>query len=358
MNYGDAAFISAFCALIPVLGCGFALVAGVRRAQVLTVLIATAVLLVLWVFWGAAVVLGPDASPALSVYYGLVLALSAVQLSVVLPRLSAKPRAVARASAIAWTIFVVLWVGIVQFAVAGWTLNLVDGWLITGSGFLDFGGSSVLFVSTGCAVLAWLLVHRTRGPVIAVSAPRRAALTIALLWGGFFAITVGSAAAPDDTALRATANTVLAPIAALVAWAIVERIRHRRVSLNGAVRGIFAGLVAITAAADVLSPLWAAVLGLCAGALASAFAGPRGSVLGLVLTQLTASVFSLIFIGILGEGVGGLLTGSWAQLTAQLFSIAVVAAFAFSIAAVIAVIMRMMSAQSGWLGQRAAAPAK
>lgn len=345
MNYGDTEFILWFSALVPVLGCGLALVAGVRRSQIVTVFAAFALLLVAWALGGSTAVLGPGASLSLSVYYGLVIALTAVQLSVVLPHAAGGVAPLARARSLAWVVFVVAWALLVQFAAAAWTLNLVDGWLLTENGFLDFGGSAVLFLSTGCAALAWLAVHRTRGPVIAVSTPHRAALTIALLWAGFFAITVGSAAAPDETALRATANTVLAPIAAVLAWAVVERIRHHRVSLNGAVRGVFAGLVAVTAAVDVLSPLWAAVLGLCAGALASALAGPRGSVLGLVLTQLTASVFSMFFIGILGEGVGGLLTGSWAQLTTQLFAVGVVALSAFAVAAAIAVVLRVALAQ-------------
>lgn len=352
VNYGDTAFIFAFCALLPVLGAGFVLVAGVRGRQVLTVLATTVLVLLLWVVWGAGVALGPDASLPLSVYYGLVVSLSVAQLGVLLPRAATMGKQNARAESYIWIVFVVAWVSLVQFAVAGWTLNLVDGWLITERGFLDFGGSSVLFVSTACAALAWLTIHRTRGPVIAISTPRRAILTIVVLWVGFFAITVGSAAAPDDTALRAAVNSVVAPIGALVAWALVERIQHHRMSLNGAVRGVFAGLIAITAAADVLSPLWAFVLGLCAGALASALAGPRGSVLGLVLTQLTASLFSLVFIGILGEGVGGLLTGSWAQLAGQLFSLAVVSLLAYGFGLVLAALLRMLRSQRGWIARR------
>ncbi|SDS64010.1 ammonium transporter [Microterricola viridarii] len=350
MNYDDPGFVLAFAALLPVLAAGLALLGGLRMQQLPWVAAAAALVLALWALAGAQSVLGADASPGLSIFYGMTVALTAVQLGAVMPRETAA--AGGRVPLIGWLVFVAGWTLIVAFPVAGWTLNLVDGWLVVGLGLLDFGGAALLFLGTSAAGLGWLLVARNRGPIVAVAAPRRAVLTIAALWIGFFAVTVGSEAVPDATALGAAANTVVAPLCAALAWAVVERIRHRRFSLDGAVRGVFAGLVAISAAADVLSPFWAGVLGLAAGAVASAIAGPRGSVFGLLLTQFAAAALGLVFIGILGDGVGGLLTGSWMQLGTQLFSIAVVTGFAFAFAATLAFVIRRVSAQLVWLRER------
>ncbi|MET0853139.1 MAG: hypothetical protein ABWX62_04080 [Microterricola sp.] len=340
MNYDDAGFVLAFSALIPVLGLGLGLLAGLRRPQLPVVVIASAALLALWLLFGARAVLGADASLSLSIYYGLLFALTAVQLSPILPR---EPRA--RTGG--WVAFVIVWALLAQLAIAAWTLNLVDGWLVASLGLLDFGGSSMLFIATASAGLACLLAQRSRGPIIAVATPRRAVATIIPLWLGFFALTVGSEAVPDEIAVDAAVNTVLAPLGAVVAWVVVERIRHHRVSIGGAVRGIFAGLVAVTPAADVLSPFWACMLGLASGAVAAALAGPRGSVLGLLLTQLTAAALGCVFIGILGDGVGGLITGSWAQLGTQLFSIAVVAGFAFIVAGLVALTVGRVMVSAG-----------
>ncbi|AMB58321.1 ammonium transporter [Microterricola viridarii] len=350
MNYDHPGFVLAFSALLPVLAAGLALLGGLRMQQLPWVASACALVLALWALAGARSVLGEDASLSLSIFYGMMIALTAVQFGAVMPRESTAEGG--RPRLIGWLVFVVIWTVVVQFAVAGWTLNLVDGWLVTGLGLLDFGGAAMLFLSTAAGGLGWLLVNRTRGPIVAVAAPRRAALTIAFLWAGFFAVTVGSEAVPDATALAAAVNTVVAPLCAAVAWAVVERIRHRRFTLGGTVRGVFAGLVAITAAADVLTPTWAGILGLAAGALAAVVSGPRGSALGHLLAQLSAAALGLVFIGILGEGVGGLLTGSWVQLGAQLFSVGVVAGFAFWFAATMAIIVRRLGAQLDWLRRR------
>lgn len=350
MNYDDPGFVLAFSALLPVLAAGLALLSGLGRRQIPWVAAACALVLALWALSGSQAVLGPDASPSLSIFYGMTIGLTAVVLGAVMPRESAADGG--RPRLVGWLVFVALWTVFVQFTVAGWTLNLVDGWLVAGLGLLDFGGASVLFLGTAAAGLGWLLVHRSRGAIVVVAAPRRAALTILLLCAGFLAVTVGSEAVPDATALAAAVNTVVAPLCAVVAWAIVERIRHRRFSLGGAIRGVFAGLVAITAAADAITAPWAGVLGLAAGALAAAISGPRGSVFGLMLTQLAAALLGLAYVGILGEGVGGLLTGSWAQLGTQLFAGVVVAAVAFVAAVTLAFVIRRVTAQLSWLRSR------
>ena len=51
----------------------------------------------------------------------------------------------------------------------------------------------------------------------------------------------------------------------MLAWGFTEKIRTGHYTAIGAASGIVAGLVAITPAADVVSPLWSIVLGAIAG---------------------------------------------------------------------------------------------
>ena len=62
-------------------------------------------------------------------------------------------------------------------------------------------------------------------------------------------------------------STTAATAAAMLAWGFTEKIRTGHYTAIGAASGIVAGLVAITPAADVVSPLWAMVIGAIAGVL-------------------------------------------------------------------------------------------
>jgi Amt family ammonium transporter len=97
----------------------------------------------------------------------------------------------------------------------------------------------------------------------------------------------------------------------------------------GAASGMVAGLVAITPAADVVSPLWAMVLGAIAGVL-TCFACSWKFKLGyddsldVVGVHGVGGVTGTVLIGFFGEGTGLFAGGDWRQLVVQL-CIAVVA---------------------------------
>jgi len=62
-------------------------------------------------------------------------------------------------------------------------------------------------------------------------------------------------------------NTLAAPAAATIGWLIVEKFKDGKPTSIGAASGAVAGLVAITPACNILTPGWAIVLGLVAGAV-------------------------------------------------------------------------------------------
>ena len=82
-----------------------------------------------------------------------------------------------------------------------------------------------------------------------------------LLWFGWFGFNGGSALAADGLASLAFINTLLAPTATILVWAILDHIKSRTITAVGLATAIVVGLVAITPAAGFISPMFALVLG-------------------------------------------------------------------------------------------------
>ena len=155
--------------------------------------------------------------------------------------------------------------------------GLLDGggWLEK-LGFLDFAGSTVVHSVGGWLALAGAIVL---GPRIGKYGPDKkpkailghnlplAALGVFILWFGWFGFNPGSTTTGDGsigyiavtTNLSAAAGAV---VAMLVAWAIMKK-PDASMALNGAL----AGLVAITAPCDGVSPMAAIIIGSIGGAL-------------------------------------------------------------------------------------------
>jgi Amt family ammonium transporter len=87
-----------------------------------------------------------------------------------------------------------------------------------------------------------------------------------ILWFGWFGFNAGGAGA-NGTAALALVNTHLAAAAGALTWVIVEGVRIKKFTMLGFASGLVAGLVAITPAAGYVSPMWAIVIGMAAGAI-------------------------------------------------------------------------------------------
>lgn len=86
----------------------------------------------------------------------------------------------------------------------------------------------------------------------------------ALLWFGWFGFNGGSALEANSQAVLAFVNTMLAPMATLVAWILTDLVRDGRANAVGAATAVIVGLVAVTPAAGFISPLSAMAIGLLA----------------------------------------------------------------------------------------------
>jgi ammonium transporter, Amt family len=183
------------------------------------------------------------------------------------------------------------------------------GWLAQ-LGALDFAGGTVVHVNAGAAALvaAWMLGPRkdyARQAILPHSVPF-VVLGAGLLWFGWFGFNAGSALGANPSAALAFVNTMFAPTATLVVWTLLDLRRTGRVTAVGAATAIVVGLVAVTPAAGLVSPLSAIALG-GLSALPSYF-----GLLWRARTRLDDSLDVVAAHG-LGGTVGALLTGVFAQ---------------------------------------------
>lgn len=152
------------------------------------------------------------------------------------------------------------------------------GWLDS-LGFQDFAGSTIVHSVGGWVGLAGAA---TLGPRIGkyVNGKTKAipghnlgygALGVFILWFGWFGFNPGSELAATGGSTIAIGHiavtTNLAAAAGAVAAMIISAIRFKRPSLGLALNGALAGLVAITAGCNVVTPLGAVLIGLIAGAV-------------------------------------------------------------------------------------------
>jgi Amt family ammonium transporter len=203
--------------------------------------------------------------------------------------------------------FLFLW-GIAVYApVAHWVWG--GGWL-SRLGALDFAGGTVVHVNAAAAALVAALVLAPRKDFARQAIlPHNVPFTLlgaGLLWFGWFGFNAGSALGANTSAALAFTNTMLAPVATLVAWTLLDLVRSSRATAVGAATAIVVGLVAITPAAGFISPMSAVVLGAVA-AFPSYYA-----LLWRARTRLDDSLDVVAAHGV-GGTVGALLTGVFAQ---------------------------------------------
>lgn len=207
----------------------------------------------------------------------------------------------------AYLAFLTLWGLLIYAPVAHWVWG--GGWLAD-LGALDFAGGTVVHVNAGVAALAAALaVKQRRDYGRQAILPHHIPFTLlgaALLWLGWFGFNGGSALAANTSASLAFVNTMLAPMATLVAWMALDVLRTGKSTAVGMATAIVVGLVAITPAAGFVAPISAVILGGLA-AVPSYYA-----LLWRARTRLDDSLDVFAAHGVGGIS-GALLTGVFAQ---------------------------------------------
>lgn len=256
----------------------------------------------------------------------------------------------------AWLVFAGIWATVVYFPVASWVFNftivdgkIVDGgWIAYNLGAIDFAGGTAVHINAGAAALALALVLGKRiGFAKGVAKPHNVPLVLlgaGLLWFGWFGFNAGSELAADGIASLAFINTIAAPAAAVLGWLLVERIKEGKATSVGAASGAVAGLVAITPACANLTPMWAIVLGLVAGAVCALaielkFTFGFDDSLDVVGIHLVGGLIGTLFLGFFATDVGLLFSGSFEQLGKQAIAAFTVLIFSFVVSYIIGTII-------------------
>lgn len=243
----------------------------------------------------------------------------------------------------AFMLFTGLWLLLVYAPLAHWVWA-PGGW-IREMGALDFAGGTVVHISAGVAALAAAIVIGKRaGFKTKAVVPHNLPFTMlgaGLLWFGWYGFNAGSALGANGLAASAVVTTTVAAGAAMLGWALVDYIRHRKVTSLGAVSGVIAGLVAITPAAGFVSPLSAILIGVAAGIVCAYAVGFKlklgyDDALDVVGVHAVGGIVGALLIGVLAEkavnpaGADGLLHGGGLTLLGnQVVAVGAAVAFAF-----------------------------
>ena len=171
-------------------------------------------------------------------------------------------------------IFATIFVAFVYTIAGSWKWG--GGWLDQ-MGFYDFAGSTLVHSVGGWAALIGAILLGPRlgkyaadgrlTPIPGSNMPM-ATVGVMLLWLGWFGFNGGSvlSADPELTSLTLTTTCLAAAaggLGAMIVYAFVSPKPDLSMSLNG----ILAGLVGITAGADVMTPFSSIIIGLIAGGL-------------------------------------------------------------------------------------------
>ena len=237
-------------------------------------------------------------------------------------------------------IFTIFMAGLIYPIVVNWTwgANFLKDTFLDISSMHDLAGSTVIHSTGAWALLAAIMIIGNRkgkyvnGKVKAIPASNipLVALGAFLLWIGWFGFNGGSVGSISS---KESANTVALVVmntnnAGLIGGLIVmilDYLKYKKFDITMILNGALGGLVAITAGADVVTPVSALIIGAVGGALVY-FAVPFFDKLklddpvGALSVHLVNGIWGTIAVGIFAKDV---------SLMAQIKGVVVVGIFAF-----------------------------
>ncbi len=218
-----------------------------------------------------------------------------------------------------------------------------DGWLRE-LGFVDFAGSTVVHSIGGWASLAAIMILGPRiGRFGPDAVPMRAdylpltTVGVFVLWIGWYGFNGGSTYALDAEVPAIILNTTLAAtFGGLVGMLLTWRL-DRRPDVVTIMNASLAGMVGITASADIMSPWRAAVIGGVAAVVMEIVARVLermriDDAVGAVPVHLGAGIWGTLAVGLLGDADSFPVASSRIeQVGIQLIGIGVAFAWAFGL---------------------------
>ncbi|MDI1249545.1 MAG: ammonium transporter [Lacunisphaera sp.] len=213
-----------------------------------------------------------------------------------------------------------------------------NGWLNTMSTpFYDFAGSTIVHSVGGWGALAGIIILGARRgkfkdgkvqPILGHSIPL-ATIGVFVLWLGWFGFNGGSVLSANPGAVSLVlVTTSLAAAAGALGATFTSWIVQKRPDVSMALNGVLAGLVAITAGADQMSPNEAMLIGLIGGVIVvfSVMFFDKIKLddpVGATSVHLVNGIWGTLAVGLFGKLAGT------AQLVSQLKGIVSIGLFTF-----------------------------
>ena len=206
-------------------------------------------------------------------------------------------------------VFTTIFVALVYTVAGSWKWG--GGWL-DGMGFYDFAGSTLVHSVGGWGALAGVIVLGPRlgkyvdGQIrgIAGHSMPLAAIGVFLLWLGGFGFNGGSVLSADPELVSLVfVTTCLAASTGILGALATSWLVQSKPDLSMVLNGMLAGLVGITAGADVVSVNSAMVIGLIAGGIVvgSVLAIDRAKLddpVGAISVHLVCGIWGTLAVGI------------------------------------------------------------
>lgn len=230
-----------------------------------------------------------------------------------------------------YLVFTIIFVGLVYPIIGSWKWG---GGFLQDLGFYDFAGSTLVHSVGGWGALAGIMIL---GPRIGKyengktndfpgSSVPLSVIGVFLLWLGWFGFNGGSvlSADPGLTSL-VLVTTCLGACSGALGGFLTASFIFKRMDLGMVLNGILAGLVGITAGADIITPGEAILIGFIAGILVVLSAVTLDKLklddcVGAVSVHLTCGIWGTLAVGIFGAGK---------SLMPQIYGILAIGATAF-----------------------------
>jgi Amt family ammonium transporter len=243
-----------------------------------------------------------------------------------------------------YAVFVTIFCAVMYPLAANWVWN-PNGWLAV-QGFNDFAGSAAVHAMGGFAALAGAIVLGPRlgkynedGSINAIPGHNLtlSAVGAFMLWFGWFGFNPGStlgAVGKWELIGSVATNTFLASAAGGISTICYTFLRYKKVDITMVINGVLAGLVAITAGCNVVSPNSALIIGLVAGTLVDMAVVIVDNLkiddpVGAIAVHGINGFFGTIAVGLFSEKNGLFITGETSQLLIQFIGVAIISVFSF-----------------------------
>jgi len=211
-------------------------------------------------------------------------------------------------------IFSTFYVAIVYPIVGSWTWGA--GWLDT-MNFHDFAGSTLVHSVGGWAALIGAIMvgprlgkyskNGTIKPILGHNMPL-ATIGVFLLWFGWYGLNGGSVLSADPEGVSFVfVTTTLAGASGVIGAMITSWIISKKPDLSMILNGSLAGLVGITAGADIIMPMYSVIIGFIAGIIVVLTVIQLDKIkiddpVGAISVHLACGIWGTLAIGIFSPG--------------------------------------------------------